>query len=259
MYVSQSLILLPTKAFAIVGTRRRAVAIDLWLATTTTMSVAPFRRPLGCLKVAMRQARCQRAMQRCFATAAPAATAPTPSKPVYDGTFNPRQRSWKEKLERFHVWPQVPSVRSTFRDPMPALRQRQISELDPRGARTRLFAPDQADSAKVGDVLMVSMKTGEPFAGVFIQIRRRGPDTAIQLRGRLMGTSVEMWFKVYSPSVTGIDIIWRRTRRPRRARLTYMRKPKHDMGNVDHLVSAWRKERHALRSKERQAGRKIRK
>lgn len=135
---------------------------------------------------------------------------------------------------------------------MPILRQQQIAELDPTGARTRLFSKDHADSAKVGDVLMVTTRAGEPFSGAFIQIRRRGVDTAILLRGQMMKTGVEMWFKIYSPTVTGIDIIWRRPKRARRARLTYMRQPKHDMGSVEHLVSAWKKERYALRSKSKQ-------
>lgn len=154
-----------------------------------------------------------------------------------------------EKVSHFKVWPQVPSVRKTTPNPMPILDQQQIAKLDPTGARTRLFSKKYPDSANVGDVLMVTPKSGEPFAGVMLQIRRRGVDTAIQLRGQLMRTSTEMWFKIYSPTVTAIDIIWRRPKRARRARLTYMRKPKHDMGNVDRLVFTWKKERFALRGK----------
>lgn len=135
---------------------------------------------------------------------------------------------------------------------MPALRQQQITALDPTGARTRLFSKEHADSAKVGDVLQVTTKMGEPFAGAMLEIRRRGVDTAILLRGQLMKIAVEMWFKIYSPTTTAIDIIWRRKKRARRARLTYMRKPSHDMGSVEHLVFAWKKERYALRSKAKQ-------
>ena len=141
---------------------------------------------------------------------------------------------------------------------MYALREQQVAKLDPTGARTRLFSKKHADSAKVGDVLMVSTKTGEPFSGAFIQIRRRGVDTAIQLRGQLMKTGTELWFKIYSPTTTGIDIIWRRPKRARRARLTYMRQAKHDMGNVDDYVFAWKKERYALRSKGKPAAGKQR-
>ncbi|KAG6038932.1 hypothetical protein E4U41_003499 [Claviceps citrina] len=211
------------------------------------LNLAPARRPIGCLKTVFRQARQQRSAQRGLATVA---EAPTTAK----ATITARQRASHLKVEKFQVWPQVPSIQSTYPDPMPVLRQQQIAQLDPTGARTRLFSKDQADSAKVGDVLMVTTNAGEPFAGAFIQIRRRGVDTAILLRGQMMKTGVEMWFKIYSPTVTGIDIIWRRPKRARRARLTFMRKPKHDMGSVDHLVSAWKKERYALRSKSKQTG-----
>ncbi len=158
------------------------------------------------------------------------------------------------KVTRFEIYPQIPSTRSTFPDPMPALRQAQITTLDPTGSRTKLFSKDQRDSAKPGDVLMVSTKSGEPFSGALIEIRRRGADTAILLRGQMMKVGVETWFKIYSPTVTGIEIIWRRPKRARRARLTYMRKPRHDMGNVDSLVNAWKKERFVLRSKAKPAG-----
>lgn len=102
---------------------------------------------------------------------------------------------------------------------------------------------------------MVTTKSGEPFSGVCMSIRRRGVDTGILLRGQLMKVGVEMWYKIYSPTVIGIDIVWRRPKRARRARLTYLRKPKHDMGNVDHLVFAWKKERYGSRSKGRAGSR----
>ncbi|CAH0049207.1 unnamed protein product [Clonostachys solani] len=200
--------------------------------------------PLGCLKTALRTTGLQRAAQRSIATAALPQSA-------FNGAFNRNQREEIKRVSQFQVYPPVPSVRATVPNPMPALRKAQVEKLDPTGARTRMFSKEHADSAKVGDVLMVTTKQGEPFAGAFIQIRRRGVDTAIQLRGQLMKIGVEMWFKIYSPSVTAIDVIWRRPKRARRARLTYMRKPKHDMGSVDQLVFAWKKERYALRSKEK--------
>ena len=95
----------------------------------------------------------------------------------------------------------------------------------------------------------MAARGGEPFAGVCLSIRRSGVDTAILLRNHLTKLGVEMWFKVYSPSVLGIEVIWRRPKRARRARLTYMRKPKHDMGNVDHLVENWRRTRNVFSSK----------
>jgi len=140
-----------------------------------------------------------------------------------------------------------PPPKPTAKDPLKTWTASTIAQLDPTGARTGLFSRSRPDRAKVGDVLLVSTVKGEPFAGALMQIRRRGVDTAIQLRGNLLKTGVEMWFKVYSPSVVGMDIVWRRPKKARRARLMYLRKKKHDMGSVDDLVFAWRKERSRLR------------
>ena len=98
----------------------------------------------------------------------------------------------------------------------------------------------------MGDVLLVRTDGGEPFAGVCINIRRRGTATAILLRNHLTRVGVEMWYKVFSPAVTGIEVVQRREKRARRARLYYMRKPKHDMGSVDGIVRQYLRQRAAL-------------
>jgi ribosomal protein L19 len=92
----------------------------------------------------------------------------------------------------------------------------------------------------------VRQRTGEPFAGVCINIRRRGVDTAILLRGQLTRVGVEMWFKVYSPLVEGIEVVQRAAKRARRARLTYMRLPKHDRGSVENVVRVYMRQKAAL-------------
>jgi large subunit ribosomal protein L19 len=56
-----------------------------------------------------------------------------------------------------------------------------------------------------------------------------------------------MWYKIYSPNVEGIEVVQRREKRARRARLTYMRKPKHDVGSVQNLVLAYQRTRSGLR------------
>lgn len=56
-----------------------------------------------------------------------------------------------------------------------------------------------------------------------------------------------MWFKIYSPNVEGIEVVQRREKRARRARLTYMRKKKHDIGSVQNIVLAYQRTRGALR------------
>ncbi|PKS10184.1 hypothetical protein jhhlp_001934 [Lomentospora prolificans] len=208
------------------------------------MNVLPIRRPLGCLKTVLRQTRYARQIQRTYASEASSQQPPTST-----ASTTSQFRLHKPKTHK------PTPLRSTSlalhrnpKDPMPPFHATSIASLDPTGARTALFSKSRPDRAKVGDVLMVTTHRGEPFAGALMQIRRRGVDTAIQLRGNLMKTGVEMWFKIYSPALMGIDIIWRRPKRARRARLTYLRKKKHDMGSVDHLVWAWKRERSQLRS-----------
>jgi large subunit ribosomal protein L19 len=110
--------------------------------------------------------------------------------------------------------------------------------LDPTGARTRLFAKDNPECARVGDILLVRQRTGDPFAGVCINIRRRGTDTAILLRGQLTRVGVEMWYKVYSPLVEGIEVVQRAV--------------KHDRGSVENVVRMYLRQKAALGTAEGQ-------
>ncbi|KAI0180494.1 translation protein SH3-like domain-containing protein [Hypoxylon sp. FL1284] len=153
----------------------------------------------------------------------------------------------------FAVWPRALSARKTCPEALSSFHAEQKRRLDQTGARTALFSKKNPDSARVGDVLQVTTRKGggEPFAGVLLSVRRAGVDTAILLRNHVSRVPVEMWFKLYSPNVAGVEVVWRRRRRARRARLTYMRLPKHDMGNVDHLVAAWRRTRNVFTSKGR--------
>lgn len=135
------------------------------------------------------------------------------------------------------------SLASKFPEPVKSFDATQLALLDPVGARTRLFSKTNPDAAKVGDILLVRLKTGDPFSGVCINIRRRGVDTAILLRSALTRVGVEMWYKIYSPNVEGIEVVRRKEKRARRARLTYMRKPEHDMGSVQKIVEQYQKSR----------------
>lgn len=57
--------------------------------------------------------------------------------------------------------------------------------------------------------------------------------------------------KVYSPLVSGIEIVQRAEKRARRARLTYMRKPKHDRGDLSGVVAQYMKTRRTIGAKAR--------
>lgn len=150
--------------------------------------------------------------------------------------------------KKIKTYPPPPSPAALFKEPINSLHADQISVLDPTGARTQLFSKTNSEAARVGDILLVRMKNGDPFAGVCINIRRRGVETGILLRNELTRVGVEMWYKIYSPNVEGIEIVQRKEKRARRARLTYMRKPKHDMRSVQGIVMAYQRQRQVLRS-----------
>ncbi|KAH9876003.1 hypothetical protein IAQ61_003468 [Plenodomus lingam] len=152
--------------------------------------------------------------------------------------------------------PPALNIKKTCPDPIAAVTASQTSILDPTGARTRLFSKANPECARVGDILLVRQRTGDPFAGVCINIRRRGVDTAILLRGQLTRVGVEMWYKIYSPLVEGIEVVQRATRRARRARLTYMRTVKHDRGSVENVVRVYLRQKAALGTAEGQKGKK---
>jgi large subunit ribosomal protein L19 len=150
--------------------------------------------------------------------------------------------------KKIKTYPPPPSPAQVHKDPIAEFTQQQIKLLDPTGGRTHLFNKMNPECAKVGDILLVRLKNGDPYAGVCINIRRRGVDTAILLRNELTRVGVEMWYKIYSPSVEGIEVVKRKERRARRARLTYMRKPKHDIGSVQNLVAAYMRTKGGMRA-----------
>ncbi|MCJ1467884.1 hypothetical protein MMC07_006509 [Pseudocyphellaria aurata] len=182
--------------------------------------------------------------------------------------------------ERIRTYPPPPSVRKAFPCPLVEAINAHISVLDPTGARTQLFSRKNRDAPQQGDILLATFKTGEPFAGVCLSIRRRGTDTAILLRNRLLATGVEMWVKIYSPNVRSIEVVQRAEKRARRARLYYLRcvfyfpsihleeggkgrrrfldfqlitlrrKPEHDRGNVDKVVETYLRKRRMLQAGE---------
>ena len=48
-------------------------------------------------------------------------------------------------------------------------------------------------------------------------------DTACLLRNQLTRIGTEMWIKIFSPKVVGIEVVQRTVKRARRARLYYLR------------------------------------
>jgi large subunit ribosomal protein L19 len=157
---------------------------------------------------------------------------------------------------KIKTFPPPPSPAAHFKDPIASIQASQIALLDPTGARTALFSKSNPESARVGDILLVRLRNGDPYAGVCINIRRRGVDTGILLRNELTRVGVEMWYKIYSPNVEGIEVVQRKEKRARRARLTYLRKKKHDVGSVQGVVGMYLRQRAVVRGGGRDGGEK---
>lgn len=148
-------------------------------------------------------------------------------------------------MRKIPVAPQIQSTRKACPDPVGTITASQIATLDPTGARTRLFSPDNIDRARVGDILLVRQKSGEPFSGVCLNIKQGDSkiDSSILLRNNLTRVGVEMMYKIYSPNVEGIEVVQRKAKRARRARLYYMRQPRHDVGSVENIVRQYQRQR----------------
>lgn len=149
-------------------------------------------------------------------------------------------------LKKIPVVPPPRSLAKLCPNPIANVTQDQLKVLDPTGARARLFSETNPEAAKVGDILLVRLKSGDPFAGVCLVIRKRNSpiDTSILLRNQLTRVGVEMWYKIYSPNVEGIEVVQRKQgKKVRRAKLYYMRKPKHDLGSVEGVVKQYQRQR----------------
>ncbi|KXT08417.1 hypothetical protein AC579_6524 [Pseudocercospora musae] len=216
-------------------------------------------RPLAGLKQALRQCRAERQRFRAYATAPitearrlplyPSLT-PKASSHAYNEPAKGFRPSQATKQNRFddglRKIPTVPPPRSTLKlckDPVKVIYNDQLKVLDPTGTRTRLFSKQNPERVQPGDIILVRTKNGDDFSGVCLVVRQRNSpiDTAILLRNHLTKIGVEMWFKVYSPNVEGIEIVQRKEKRARRAKLYYMRQPRHDIGSVENIVRAYQR------------------
>ena len=155
---------------------------------------------------------------------------------------------------RIKIFPSLKSEATTCKEPVKLVEQQQIKLLDPNGARTRLFDPKNAEGAKAGDIIMATFKTGEPFSGVAMSIKWRGPHTSVLLRNQLTRVGTEMDIKVFSPLVKSMEIVQKAVKRPRRARLFYLRKPTHDVGSVQKIVDDYMRRRSTLVGGQPQGG-----
>ncbi|KAL1957018.1 hypothetical protein VTO42DRAFT_6395 [Malbranchea cinnamomea] len=204
-------------------------------------------RPFGCLRSICREFKTHQPPRRFITTiySVPKERVPFPENlpEQFKSQIPPAFQPGREK-KKIPVYPPLPAPKC--KDPLKAFTEDQLAILDPTGERRAMFDKKNKHGVKVGDILRVTFKNGEPFSGVCISIRSRGIDTSFLLRNKLTRLAVEMWIKVYNPNVKSVEIVQRCQRRVRRARLTYMRKPKHDMGSVENIVSQYIRNKRAL-------------
>ena len=228
-------------------------------------STIPHTRPLYCWKNIFRELRLQKQFRRSLVT--------VQRGPIQKLDFPPNlpQRYWSQLPARLRpdkgrcqrltcfvhtngppgkrkitIHEPPPSAAAVCKDPVGIVQSSQMPLLDPTGARQRLFDPLNRDGVKVGDILLATFKTGEPFSGVVISIKLRGVDTSVLLRNHLTRIGTEMSIKVFSPLVQSMEVAQKAVKRKRRARLYYLRKPKHDVGSVEKVVDQYLRQRALL-------------
>ena len=142
----------------------------------------------------------------------------TSQKEIPNANNNHHQKAPK----KIKIYP--PPAQPKCKDPIDFIAQTQLQKLDPSGKRRELFDYRRhARSVKPGDIIRVTFKNGDPFAGVVLSIKLRGADTSVLMRNQLTRVGVEMSVKVFSPNVESVEIVQRTQKRKRRARLYYLR------------------------------------
>ncbi|OJJ48430.1 hypothetical protein ASPZODRAFT_140723 [Penicilliopsis zonata CBS 506.65] len=210
---------------------------------------SPMLRQLGCVRSSLRTRELVQPQiaRRALSTVYSARPQPTPLPEKLPEAFLsqlPQRLRPDQEPKKLKIYPPPPSTRAVCRDPIATLTTSQLSVLDPTSERKKLFDYRRNPrSVKVGDILRVTFKNGDPFSGVCLSIRLRGIDTSFLLRNELTRTAVEMSVKLFSPNVKSVEIVERTATRKRRARLYYMRQRKHDVRSVEGTV--W----HYLRQK----------
>ncbi|KAJ6155743.1 hypothetical protein N7470_006309 [Penicillium chermesinum] len=209
------------------------------------MASLPTMRPLGCLRSLLRTREAMQPNLNCrwISTAYSKRPERVPLPPNLPKQFI------SQIPKRF----QPENGKKACKDPIAKVTESQLQVLDPKGERKALFDYRRNPrSVKPGDIIRVTFKNGDPFNGVVLSIRLRGIDTSVLLRNELTRVAVEMSVKVFSPNVQGVEIVERAKRKPRRARLYYMRSRKHDRRSVENVVAAYVRQKKAFMSGRRQ-------
>lgn len=151
----------------------------------------------------------------------------------------PPARSSKIKIHK-------PLPGPPIKDSMSGVSTNLMARYDPTGERQAMISRKNPKGLRVGQVLSVQAYNNYPaarptsvFSGYLIGIKRSGIESSLRLRGQIMRMGTEMRFPLFSPTIKEIKVIKDTPpKRIRRAKLFYMRTPKHDRGSVDGIVKS---------------------
>ncbi|KAJ5754414.1 hypothetical protein N7533_003957 [Penicillium manginii] len=222
------------------------------LSNITTMAALPTMRQLGCLRALLKtQEAVQPQIGRRFISTIysqrPERVPLPPNLPKQFLSQLPVRMQPENGPKPVKVYPPPPSARNACKDPVGSVTDSQMTVLDPKGDRKALFDYRRnTRSVKPGDIVRVTFKNGDPFNGVVLSIKLRGIDTSVLLRNELTRVGVEMSVKIFNPNIQSVEIVQRAMRKPRRARLFYMRSRKHDRRSVENVVAAYIRQKRAF-------------
>ncbi|KAL4939150.1 hypothetical protein BDV06DRAFT_199388 [Aspergillus oleicola] len=222
-------------------------------------SFSQLTRQLGCIRLSMKPQPLNRTQLRTITTAYTPKPEPVPLPADLPKQFLSQlpTRMRPHEPKKIKIYPPPPSSRAVCKEPLNTIRDQELAVLDPTGERRAMFDYRRSRrSARPGDILRVTFKNGDPFNGVCLSIKLRGVDTSVLLRNQLTRVGVEMSVKVFSPNVESVEIVQRSQKRKRRARLYYMRKPKHDLGSVENIVANYLRQKYALTGQKYEGPRK---
>ncbi|KAL4789972.1 translation protein SH3-like domain-containing protein [Aspergillus venezuelensis] len=222
-------------------------------------NVSQLTRQLGCMRSLMKPQPFNQPQLRTFTTRYTPKPEPVPLPADLPKQFLSQLpiRMRPHEPKKIKIYPPPPSSRAVCKEPLVTVKDQEMAILDPTGERRKMFDyRRERQSAKPGDILRVTFKNGDPFSGVILSIKLRGVDTSVLLRNELTRVGVEMSVKVFSPNVESCEIVQRTQKRKRRARLYYMRQPKHDMRSVENVVANYLRQKYALTGQKYEGGRK---
>ncbi|KAL8827520.1 MAG: hypothetical protein Q9191_003132 [Dirinaria sp. TL-2023a] len=204
------------------------------------------RRPLICLSCLSR-VRCLASRPSRAIASLSSESLRTAEPPPWKTTRIPKPEA-RAPQKRIKIYPPPPSARSKCPFPVQAVDETNLNVLDPKSSRRGFFDRNNKDKPRIGDIILTTFHHDHPFAGFCLAIRRRGVDTSILLRDKVGLVGAEMWIKVFSPNVKGIEVVKRAGKKPKRRKSWRYGQRVDKLGNVTSIVREYLRMRRLIRS-----------